>query len=182
MGEGSAGYGKSVGTALRMVQQLHLDTMRLLTDFDGHMVEWRSVFGNNVTRDMSTSLPIGFWMAEGVYRYYFRSAEPATVQGITIVFEDYQKRNDEPLFLAAGIEYHVQQGQEVAAVCNPWDIWNLFFDKSEKQELGLARTYNDPFPQRVKRAGLIAVPLYSINSVEDAHGMLSKLGEQKGNL
>jgi hypothetical protein len=33
----NAAYGKTVGIALQIVRQLHWDTMKLLTDFEGRM-------------------------------------------------------------------------------------------------------------------------------------------------
>jgi hypothetical protein len=178
VGEANREYGKSVGTALKIVRQLHWDTMRLLTDFDGLMVGWKSVFGNTVTGALATVLPHGFWMAEGVYRYYVSPTEPGKVHGVTIAFEDYSRRVDEPLLLAARIAYYIEQGQEMAAACKAWDIWELFFDKSEKRELGrVMKNYQDAYPQRVKRAGLIAVPLYSIESVAAAYELFNKVGE-----
>jgi len=177
VGEGQADYGKSVGTALKIVRQLHWDTMRLLTDFDGLMAGWKSVFGNTVTSSISVSLPQGFWMAEGVFRYYVSPTEAGAVDGVTIAFEDYQRRVDEPLILGARIAYYINQGQQIDAVCKHWDIWELFFDKSEKREPGRVMIYNDPYPQRIKRASVIAVPLYSIESVEDAHRLLKEVRE-----
>ena len=178
MDEANEAYGKSVGTALKMVRQLHWDTMRLLTDFDGLMAGWKSVFGNTVTSSISVSLSQGFWMAEGVYRYYVSPTAPGTVQGVTVAFEEYTKRRvDKPLFLAARVAYHIGPGQEIQAVCQAWDIWELFFEKTEKPELGRVITHRDPYPQRIKRAAVIAVPLYSLKSVEDAHRLLDKVLE-----
>jgi hypothetical protein len=171
----NAAYGKSVGTALKIVRQLHWDTGRLLTDFDGRMAEWRSIFGNTVTSSLSVSLAQGFWMAEGVYRYYISPTDPGAVRGVTVAFEENTKRRVvEPLFLATRIAYHVEPGREIETVCNAWDIWNLFFDKSERRELGHVINFHDPYPQRITRASLIAVPLYSIQSVEDAYRLLNE--------
>jgi hypothetical protein len=175
MDKADAAYGKSVGTALKIVRQLHWDTMRLLTDFDGLMVGWKSAFGNTVTSAMGTTLSHGFWMAEGVYRYYVSPTVPTEVQGVTVAFEDYSRRIDEPLFLAAAIVYHVEPAQDILAACHPWDIWELYFDKSAKRELGRVIDYNDPYPQRIKRARVITVPLYTIESVEDAHRLLDEV-------
>lgn len=176
MGEGNVEYGKSVGTALKVVRQLHWDTMRLLQDFNGLMTEYRPVFGNAVTNGLSATLSAGFWMAEGVYRYYVSPTEPGTAHGITVAFEDYKRRIDEPLFLAACIEYNIENGQDVVTVCRPWDIWELFFDRCEERALGSVVRRDDPFlDQRAKHADLIAVPLYSIGSVEDAHRLLEKV-------
>jgi hypothetical protein len=177
MDKADAAYGKSVGTALKMVRQLHWDAMRLLTDFDGLMVGWKSAFGNTVTSSLSAALQQGFWMAEGVYRYYVSPNAPGQVHGVTVAFEDYSRRIDEPLFLAAAMVYHVEPAQDILSACRPWDIWELYFDKSAKRELGRVIDYNDPYPQRIKRARVITVPLYTIESVEDAHRLLDEVGK-----
>jgi hypothetical protein len=43
--------------------------------------------------------------------------------------------------------------------------------------LGRVIDYNDPYPQRIKRARVITVPLYTIESVEDAHRLLDEVGK-----
>jgi hypothetical protein len=97
---------------------------------------------------------------------------PGEVHGVTVAFEDYSRRIDEPLFLAAAIVYYIEPAQDILAACRPWDIWELYFDKSAKRELGRVMEYTDPYPQRIKSARVITVPLYSIESVEDAHRLL----------
>jgi hypothetical protein len=172
--EANEAYGKTVGEALKVVRQLHWDTMRLFTDFDGLMAGWKCVFGNIVTSAISSSLSAGFWMAEGVFRYYVSPSEQGAVHGLTVAFEDSLKRRvDKPLLLAAQIAYQIGPSQEITTVCQHWDIWELFFEKSAKRELGHVIAFHDPYPGRIARAHLIAVPLYSLDSVEDVLRLLN---------
>jgi hypothetical protein len=180
MDEVNAAYGKTVGIALQIVRQLHWDTMKLLTDFEGRMAGWASVFGNVVTSDISTVISSGRWMYEGVYRYYSSPKEPGIADGVTVAFDDYQKRSNAPLLLAARMAYLVAPGQEVMpnTVCGSWDIWELFFDKSEKRELNRVMTFSEPWPGRLKQASLIAVPLYSIENVGAVYQLLQRVRDQ----
>jgi hypothetical protein len=63
-------------------------------------------------------------------------------------------------------------------VCGSWDIWELFFDKSEKRELNRVMTFSEPWPGRLKQASLIAVPLYSIENVGAVYQLLQRVRDQ----
>jgi hypothetical protein len=141
------------------------------------MPMFKCIFGNTATSGMSSALSSGFWMAEGVFRYYAIPDESGVVFGFMVVFEDWtKKRVDEPLVIAGRIQYEVGKGQEVAGVCQHWDIWYLFFDKNEERDLGTVINFQDPYPGRIKYASLVAAPLYSFESVEEVRQLLSLVG------
>ena len=124
-------YGKKLTTALAAVRQLHSDTSKLMVDFDGKMFAagWSSVFENIATRDLTYSVRAQFWMAEGVYRYYANDGNPGYIEGLTVAFFD--KRAEEPLFLAAEIQYRMDANKLISTVCRAWDIWHLYFGNTD---------------------------------------------------
>src|SRR2546423_797484 len=110
-------YGKRVGTALNVIKQLHADTSRLLVDLERYMRGKKSLFGNQATTDMSKHVvpSTGFWMAEGVYRYFFDEKQPNRVTGMCVAFID--ERITEPIALFALLNYSAAASES----CRPWD-------------------------------------------------------------
>src|SRR4051812_18553660 len=118
-------YGKKVGRALAAVVQLHEDTSRLLTDIERFMSGRESIFGNQATTDMSKHVKpsTGFWMAEGVYRFFVDPRTPNQAFGICVVF--IAPDIEEPLLLLSRLVYQAPAVNKGA--CMPWDVWELFF-------------------------------------------------------
>jgi hypothetical protein len=160
-------YGKRVGSAVRAVQQLHQDSSKLLLDLDKAMAGWKSVFGNAATNGLNYSLGAPSYMAEGLFRHYWRKESPNRIRSVNIVFIDYQWRTDEPLLLVADIEYAVED--EARALCEDgWRPWYLYFERNENWARGEVLMFDRPDKEgRIAAARVIAVPLYDISSIED---------------
>jgi hypothetical protein len=168
-------YGKQITCALKAVAQMHSDTSRLLIDCDKHIGKGRpSVFGSYATRDLTYNYKADFWMAEGVYRYY--PAGVNAVDGVTVAFiysgSPTDPRSDtEPLFLVGHVQYSEQSGGGSSAPgttkgrCEEWDLWRLYFEWSSR-ELGSVLQFGALDDGRIASARVIAVPLFSIDSIE----------------
>lgn len=169
----SADDGKKIQAAIRAVCQMHSDVSKLLLDFDD-FVPWpcESVFGNVATRDLTAQARAKYWMSDGVYRYLLSKAEPGLVEAITVCFNSPELV--EPLLLLGRIQYAVGDGREIAAVCEPWDLWYLYFNRKERQlRVSLDCTTSDQ--SRIISARVIAAPLYSIGSRSEVGDLLTTL-------
>ena len=167
----TAEYGKKIGSALKAVAQLHSDTSKLLVDLDGRMEQgWSSVFENYVTRDLTYSVRANHWMAEGVYRYYMHEQYFGVADGLTVPF--LEKTLDQPLLIVARITYNLGEGNDLKAVCQPWDIWGMYFAQKEIGRLVTLESWDN---ERVSWARLFAIPLFDVNRVEDVDVLLAKV-------
>jgi hypothetical protein len=108
-----------------------------------------------------------------VYRYYAKAEKPGLIEGITVCFLD--PRLSEPLLLIAELKYHLESGADIKQICNPWDIWHLYFDwSSGASELQIIAT-KDADNGRIEWAKLKAVPLYTIQQIEDVKKILDEV-------
>jgi len=174
----SGDYGELVGSALRAVAQLHSDTSRLLVDCEKHIGEGRkSIFGNWVTQDLTYNMRAEQWMAEGVFLYY--PAGERSVDAITISFLEGSLK--EPMFLIARIQYAGPENASteedefalVKSLCKGWDLWYLYF--RGEPLLNEVIEYRNAEKGRIELARAIAVPLYSIGSIEDVIQLRDRL-------
>jgi len=171
-------YGLKVGLALRAICQLHSDTSKLLVDFDKRQLRpnWYSVFENFATRDLTYHVKADFWMAEGVYRYYANDSIPGNVEGLTVCFfNQVFPQYDEPLLLLAHIKYRFDQNLQIKQVCDPWDIWKLFFDFRDDRALDEILYAQNAGSGRIAFASLLAVPLYGIRNLEDVEAAMVRV-------
>jgi hypothetical protein len=171
----SVDYGKKLAAALAAICQLHSDTSKLMVDFDSNMSAdgWNSVFENFATRELTYNVKAKFWMAQGVYRYYTKDAKPGLVEGLTVVFFD--PLAEEPLFLTAELQYCMEAKKLIRNVCDAWDIWWLYFDLTDKRELGRVYRHGNIDNGRIEWAKVLAVPLLSIQSLTDAEARLKQI-------
>jgi len=182
MGAMTTEYGERVGMALRVVCKLHSDTTRFLRDFHNDRLRagWQSLFGNTVTKELTAAIgQKPYWMAEGVYCYYVTHNMPNSVEGITVAFFDYVGKFQEPVLLAAQIEYNVPKGTQLREVCHGWDIWDLYFTWNQTWNFGTVISLGSMDGGRIKQAKVMAVPLYSIKRVEDAEELVNTLNETR---
>lgn len=179
----SENYGELVGGALRAVAQLHSDTSRLLVDCEKRIGDGRkSIFGNWVTQDLTYNLRAQQWMAQGVFLYY--PAGERSVDAITVSFlQDYSR---EPMFLIARIQYAGPENASteedefavVKSLCKGWDLWYLYF-RGERL-VNEVIEYRNAEKGRIELARAIAVPLYSIGSIEDVIQLRNRLCSEEG--
>lgn len=173
----STEYGEKLALALRAVWQLHSDTGKFLVDFDNKRVGigWNSMFGNVATSSISTTLTAECWMAEGVYRYYVQAPALDLVEGLLVSFFHSQQKSKEPLLLVAQIKYRVAAGSSIKDVCKAWDIWYLYYDWNDRQDLERVISFGSLDDGRIEWAKVLAVPLYSIKRVEDADQLMAQV-------
>ncbi|MBI2193895.1 MAG: hypothetical protein HYU36_18110 [Planctomycetes bacterium] len=176
-------YGIRIGKAFRAIDQLHNEIRHLFRDCDRlHSPEWESVFATKITRDVGENLDAGTWMPEGVYRYYYRKAEPPDcVESVMICFFDRreQRRFAEPLLLVARFYYNMQIGA-VAEVCRAWDTWNAFFHWVEAEKHGYPYPWrevisSDYDSKRITASYMLAVPLFEVTCSNDIRGFIERL-------
>lgn len=185
-GSMSDDYGTRIGLALRAIEQLHADSIQLLRDFDGRMTHWTSLFGTNVTRELAYSINRIDFMATGLYRYYVRKNLPNTTRGLNICFMD--PKIDEPLIIVGEITYK----DAAQKACQCWDLWFLHFGATELpvhntllevQGPGAgASPQQYPHPGKVLSARVIAVPLYEIETLEDAEALMKRVSVESAEL
>jgi hypothetical protein len=173
----STEYGEKVALAVRAVSQLHSDTSRLLVDFDNKRLGtgWKPMFGNVVTSGISTTITAQWWMAESVYRYYVKSSAPELAEGLLVSFFHPQQKSKEPLLVVAQIKYLVFAGSLIKDVCKAWDTWNLFYEWNEQQALEKIISIGHQDNGRIEWANILAVPLYSIKSVEAVELLMAQV-------
>jgi hypothetical protein len=178
--------GQNIRGALKAIARMHSDSSKLLIDCDTQIGKGRkSVFGEKVTRDLSYKVPTEFWMPEGVFRYY--QAGPTLVDGVLITFLNaaasrISEYETEPLLKLARIQYKApgshNESDSTAGlnkICNVWDIWSLFFEKTRVKTLGQVLEYSDVDGGRISWARLISVPLFSIRRIEDVVGLMDRV-------
>ena len=166
-------YGEKVGAALKAVVQLHIDTSKLLVDFDKKMLGYTSVFANVATSELTYHVRAEGWIASGVYRYYAKAEQPGLIDAITVCFLD--PRLTEPLLVVAELKYHLESGADIKQICKPWDLWSLYFDwcsgAGEQQIIATKDADNG----RIEWAKLKAVPLYTIQQIADVKQILDEV-------
>jgi len=175
-------YGKRAGLALQAVRRLHSDTRILLRDCGDKLYNgWESVFGNNVTRDMTQSIDgwTDFWMAEGLYRHFTKKEMGSIVEALTVCFIDAKGRNAEPLMILSQIRYRLGDRADVKSVCGWWDGWHAYLDaKDVERQLGVVLAPKEFKGNKdIEWARVLAVPLYSINSVDDVERLMQRVRE-----
>jgi hypothetical protein len=182
MGDVNDDYGRRVGMALKAVKQLHADASRLLSDCDGTIGKGKSVatLSKNATNGISFSLGRP-WMAEGAYRCYAADPDgrPGLVDAVCLAFFGEVTETDEPLLIVGQVYYRLDEGQKLQEVCDGWDVWYLFSGNCPERTHGevLAAgplTWQDG-GKSFDGFKLIAVPLYSINSMDGVVALMERL-------
>jgi hypothetical protein len=166
----SDGYGRQMHTALQAVAQMHKDVIKLFNDCDGTIGGGRKpVFGNTVTRNLTRSIFTSYWMAEGVYRYWPSEKDPSVIEGLTACFIAPEKM-DEPLLLVGRIHYNAND----QSGCQEWDLWGAYFERGHDRPIGTV-IQSQADGDRIVWSRVIAVPLFSIDSADDAAALMERL-------
>jgi len=169
-------YGVLITGAVRAVASMHGDTSKLLLDCDKYIGKGRpSVFGNYATRDLTYNVQAKHWMAEGVYRFYLAGSH--RVEAVTASF--LEESTAEPMFLIGQIQYRCDNALEeeltaIKRICTEWDVWSLYFDWGERVH-DVVLKYENIDDGRIESARLIAVPLFSIASIEQVVALKNRL-------
>jgi len=172
----SEAYGKKITLALQAVRQLHGDTSKLLVDYDKRRYAegCYSVFENVATRDLTYNVNAEYWMAQAVYRYYANDAKPGLVEGVTVCF--FQGKIDEPILLAAQIQYQPAPNKLLKEQCMAWDVWDLFFEpRGERKPLRSVYSCRSFARDNLQWGKVLAAPLFSIKRVEQVEEMMDEV-------
>jgi len=83
------------------------------------------------------------------------------------------------MFLIAQIQYRCENALEdglaaIKEICDEWDAWYLYFNWGERIP-DVVLTYENIDSGRIESARLIAVPLFSIASIEQVVALSSRL-------
>jgi hypothetical protein len=169
-------YGKKVGQALKVVAKMHSQVSQLISDCDSLFPEYKSVFGTNATRDLTYSVHSDFWMAEGVYRYWFK--EGSSVVGVTALFHPWEGELEQPLFVVGQINYLNVAPETVKEQCSPWHLWTAVTSWApQPPRQGKVIELSDPDGKgTIPNMRLIVVPLFHIENLDDVKTMFRKLG------
>lgn len=167
-------YGKKIGQALKAIAKMHSQVSQLLLECDGLFPRYTPVF-TTATKDLTRSVHADFWMAEGVYRYWFR--ESSNVIGVTAMFHPWEGELEEPLFVVGQIDY-ASSGSEAKEQCAPWDLWYAVMEWAPKPLcMGEAIDLLNPEEEgRIQNMKFIAVPLFQIESLDDVRSLFRKVG------
>ncbi len=158
--------GHQITEAFKFLQQLFKECQRLVFKIDNHLAsEWVNVYGNRITRDVSSSLQEpDRWLVEAIFRYYENNKDKSVNKCITITF--WGDDVDQPLITAGKIVYSDVQKR------NHWDLWNIWFSWSEDNEdnhyepNGEINTFHSEECKYIKEAQIFSLPLISITDDE----------------
>ena len=169
-------YGKKMGQALKAVATMHSQVSQLLSDCDSLFPDYESVFGNIVTSELTRHVKANFWMAEGVYRYWFRQGQ--SLLGVTAMFHEWEAKLEQPLFVVGCIDYLDITSQNVKQRCTGWHLWWAVMDWApQPPRLGEVIDLSDPDGKgAIQNMRLIAVPLFQIENLDDVKILFRKLG------
>lgn len=169
-------YGKKIGQALKAIAKMHSQVSQLLSDCDGLFPDYESVFRTTVTRDLTYHVKADFWMAEGVYRYWFKPNQP--VLGVTVMFHDREGKLEQPLLGVGSIVYLDVTAQNVRERCDGWHLWYGVMDWSpQPPRLGEVLELSDPDGNgTIENMKLIAVALFQIENLDDIKSLFGKVG------
>ena len=169
-------YGKKMGQALKAVAIMHSQVSRLLLDCDSLFPDYESVFINYATRDLTYHVKADFWMAEGVYRYWFQQGQ--SLLGVTAMFHGLEDKLEQPLFVVGCMDYLDITPQNVKQRCNEWDLWDAVTDWApQPPRLGQVIDLSDPDSKgRIQNMRVIVVPLFQIENLDDVKNLFRKLG------
>lgn len=169
-------YGKKVGQGLKAVAKMHSQVSQLLSDCDRLFPDYTSVFANTVTRDLTYHVSASFWMAEGVYRYWFKEGQ--SMLGITVIFHPWEGEIEQPLLIAGSLEYQDISSENIKEQCEAWALFYSVTDWGPKPT-----RFNEiielPDPDEkgaISNMSAIIVPLFWIENIEDIKELYTRLG------
>jgi len=169
-------YGKKVGNALKAIAIMHSQVSKLLIDCDGLFPEYESVFGNIATRDLTYNVKANFWMAEGVYRYWIKEANPLI--GVTAMFYSSEGRLEQPLLVAGQIQYLDDNAKTIKELCDPWHLWYGVMDWAQSPScIGDVIELSNPDGKgTIHYMRLATVPLFNIETLDDVKDLFKRIG------
>ncbi|MFW6029966.1 MAG: hypothetical protein ACOCRO_06890 [Halanaerobiales bacterium] len=155
--------GNEITKVFNYVQQIFRETQRIFVKLDNLMEpEWKSVWGNRITRDVTSHLQYPEkWLVQAVFRMY-ESDDKYVNKGVTITYwGDIQ----EPIITVGEISYSDLNSR------NHWDLWNAWFmwesDNEEMLSDGTIYTFNPEEISYIDKVSISSFPLVSIETDKD---------------
>jgi len=171
--------GNLVGSAIRAILEMQSDCIKLFHDLDNkfELNGLQAISGNTVTTELGSSLTSpGLYLATYLYTLYAPQYSKHHILGVNICFHNQGSKEyfAEPLFIAANIQYDLTQADEPLAI-KSWDPWLAILVWNSDKSLG---NVLDVSPRRsaIKKILVVAVPLYSITSIEAAIETIDLVG------
>jgi hypothetical protein len=163
--------GYEITSVFKYVQKVFVECQRMLFKIDNLLApNWKTIYGNRITRDVTTSLQDPErWLVEAIFRVY-ESTDPYVNKAITISF--WGEAIEEPIITAGKITYKDLNKR------NHWDLWNLCFhwgnDEVKDEYVFNGTLYNiKPIGcDYISEATIFSFPLVSIS---DDHELESKI-------
>lgn len=163
-----ADYGKQVGKAFEAVYQLHKDVSRLLADCIGVLGKgrktphWPYVFLGVSGSAHDTEK----WMPFATRRYFTGGdLPPSAAEFVLAYFWSPLPYPQEPLLVVGRVTYHPTESAEIKP--DFYDAWTLAFEQGGPLAVGEVTRHVLSEHERIASADVLAVPLFSINSVDD---------------
>lgn len=168
--------GKLMGIAIRAMLEMQADCIRLFRDLDKALDGMRPLLDNLVTTNLGSSINAKqLFLAEYLFRLYAPVGQDHRVLGLNACFHNHPKRFfAEPLFLAANVLYDPAKPDRPEQIQRAWDPWSAYFDWSTDRTIGKVL---EVAPQRgtIQKIVVIAAPLYSLTSIEDAMNLVNRI-------
>lgn len=171
--------GKLMGGAIKAALDMQFDCVKLLRDLDKELEfnDLRAISANTITSGIGSSITSpGLYLASYLYRLYAPADSTHHVLGVTICLHDQAARRyfPEPLFIAANVRYDPTQADDSLAT-KSWDPWAAFLDWNSDASNGKVLDVT-PGRNTIKKIVVVAIPLYSITSIQVAVEALNLVG------
>ncbi len=175
--------GKLMGAAIRAILEMQSDCIKLFRDLDKELElnDLRAISGNTITTGLGSSITSpGLYLAEYLYRLYAPQHSKHHILGVNICFhnQEFRRYFPEPLFIAANVQYDSTQVDESLAT-RAWDPWAAFLDWNSDKSHGKVLDVS-PGRATIEKIVVVAVPLYSIASIQAAIDTINLVGRPTG--
>jgi hypothetical protein len=171
--------GKLMGRAIKAMLEMQSDCIKLFRDLDKELElnDLRAISGNVITAGLGSSITSpGLYLAQYLYRLYAPQHSKHHVLGVNICLHNQDGRRyfEEPLFIAANVRYDPTQADESLAT-RSWDPWAAFLDWNSDRSHGKVLDVS-PSRSTIEKIVVVAVPLYSITSIQAAIQTINLVG------
>lgn len=181
----SEDYGTRMGRAVQAVHQMHVDVTKMITLLDKKL--GRGPVLVRITEQARFSVNADVWMPEGMHRIYAVPDLPGRVEGITAVFLDvHGEALREPILLAGQAQFKFEPNDNLRSIImdggNAWCLWTGYLTWQEGRPLNSVVRISAPVDReeahgKLEWVQVIAVPLYSIASIDDVLQLLDRSRE-----
>jgi len=181
--------GRQITEAVRQMTKLHHDIAALLKTVEQDILsdtEW-SVYsvgraGNIAIAETSSSIGNpGMWMPRYMFRFFVSDVRPQILMFVSVILDGWdheQEQFKEPLVCAGFFDYgesgrYDNRWRWWYSRIGAWTAWDADYGVVNEVDLAKVPTAKD---MKVKRVGLITVPLVSIQTAADLkNNLIDKL-------